>query len=162
MTLTILSSIITDDYLSTIVKHTVFILITLLSCGLSATAGTARAQRSVMFRTYSIPVSDGDKLQNLRDELKYYRKMQATGAGLTATGLALAAAGQGLLWSSVALNEAGRRSYAPVARDPMWLAGLGTTLLSAIPFAFGIPLLRYGTHKVKELKMQLPKKQLLQ
>ena len=88
--------------------------------------------------------------------------MQTTGAGLTATGLTFVAVGQGLLWSSVALNETGRRTYAPVARDPMWLAGLGSTLLSAIPFAFGVPLLRYGTHKVKELKIQLPKKQLLQ
>ena len=135
------------------------LLLSLPSIHMHAASGAV--QRSIMLRTYS-PTDPADRLQALRDEIKYYRGMKTTGAGITGMGVAFFAAGQGMLWSSVALNQSGKRSYSPTARDPLWLAGLGGTVLSAVPFAFGIPLLRYGTKKVKELKKQIPKPHPLQ
>ena len=118
--------------------------------------------RSIMFRTYMIDTCDADRLQGLKDEIKYYRKMKAAGGGLTGLGATFFAAGLSMFWTSVALNQTGQRSYSPTARDPLFLAGLGATALSAVPFAFGIPLLKYGTKKVRELKKQLPKDRHLQ
>jgi hypothetical protein len=88
--------------------------------------------------------------------------MKATGAGITGVGAVFFVAGQSLLWTSVALNQTGKRSYSPTARDPLFFSGLGATVLSAVPFAFGIPLLKYGTKKVRELKKQLPQTRHLQ
>lgn len=96
-----------------------------------------------------------DNAEKLRAELRYYRGMKATGASLTGLGAVFFVGGQSLLWTSIALNETGRRSYRPTARDPMFLGGLGATVLTAIPLAFGVPLLRYGTKQVRQLKKEL-------
>lgn len=128
-----------------------------------AYAVTGGVQRSIVFRAHrDTCLTAEDKLEKLRDELKFYRGMKATGAGLTGVGAAFFVAGQSLMWTSVALNQAGKRSYSPTAKDPLFFSGLGATVLSAVPFAFGIPLLKYGTRKVRELKQQIPKKRHLQ
>ncbi|MBS1623620.1 MAG: hypothetical protein JSS76_11610 [Bacteroidetes bacterium] len=93
--------------------------------------------------------------EKLRQELKYYRGMKATGGAITGLGALFFVGGQSLLWTSVAMNETGRRGYKPVARDPMFLSGLGATVLTVIPMAFGVPLLRFGTKQVRELKKEL-------
>ncbi|MCW3127730.1 MAG: hypothetical protein JWO03_3388 [Bacteroidetes bacterium] len=137
-------------------KRTIVILIFALLCS-RAFASTGAGVRSVVFRTYQADTVD--YLEKLKGDLHYYRGMKATGAVLTGTGAAFFVAGQGMFWASVALNQSGRRSYSPVARDPLWLAGLGGTVLSAIPFAFGIPLLKYGTKKVRQLKIEIKAKE---
>ncbi len=96
-----------------------------------------------------------DKTEKLRAELKYYRGMKTTGGAVTGLGVLFFAGGQTLLWTSVAMNETGRRNYKPIAKDPMFLGGLGATVLTVIPMAFGVPLLRFGTKQVRELKKEL-------
>jgi hypothetical protein len=142
-----------DSFYLSPVKNTFLLLLCLFSAGYGSQAATGRAVgvpvRSVVFRTYS---DRPDRTQGLKDELAYYRRMQATGAGLTVLGAALFVGGQAMLWTSVGQNESGTRHYTPIPRDPLWLGGLGSTLLSAVPFAFGAPLLKYGTKKVRELR----------
>jgi hypothetical protein len=144
------------------VKSVFIIIVFSLICS-CAYAATGSVQRSVVFREHrDTCLTAEDKLEKLRDELRYYRGMKATGAGITGVGAVFFVAGQSLLWTSVALNQTGKRSYSPTAKDPLFFSGLGATVLSAVPFAFGIPLLKYGTKKVKELKKQLPQTRHLQ
>lgn len=124
-------------------------------------AGSAQAAgwqgRSVVMRAGS-PTDSlyyKDNAEKLRAELKYYRGMKATGGTLTGLGTLFFVGGQSMLWTSVAMNETGRRNHKPVAKDPLFLTGLGSTVLTAIPMAFGVPLLRYGTKQVRQLKKQI-------
>ncbi|MBS1593697.1 MAG: hypothetical protein JST90_05200 [Bacteroidetes bacterium] len=134
-----------------------YILSVLVLVCIGSTHAAGRAGKSVVMRTGTSTDSlyYKDRTEKLRAELKYYRGMQATGGALTGLGAAFFVGGQSLLWSSVAMNETGKRHYQPVAKDPLFLAGFGTTILTAIPMAFGVPLLRYGTHKVREIKQEL-------
>lgn len=133
-------------------KSVLILLVVLLYAGRAHAAG-----QSVMMRTGTPTDSLYYKgnAEKLRAELKYYRGMKATGTSLTGLGALFFVGGQSLLWTSVAMNETGRRNYKPVAKDPMFIGGLGATVLTVIPMAFGVPLLRYGTRQVRQLKKEL-------